>query len=64
MDHNISLDSELEPRFIEEIKAAGGQVCELTDAERAVFIKPVFEKAREVIGPLGNELLDKLEALR
>lgn len=67
LEHNFKLANELEPKYKEEIKAAGGQVYELTDAERAAFIekvKPVFEEARKVVGPLGNELLDKLQSLQ
>lgn len=67
MEHNIKLCNELNPKYKEEIKAAGGQVYDLTDAERAVFIektKPVFDEARKIIGPLGNELLDKLQSLQ
>lgn len=67
MEHNIRLDSELEPKYKEEVRASGGEVYELTPAERAAFIektKPVFEEARQIIGPLGNQLLDRLEALR
>jgi len=53
--------------FLETTKAAGATHYQLSDDIRTEMLDKfdnVFEEARDTIGPMGNELLDKLYSLR
>jgi len=67
MAYNIQLITEGRDAFDKKARDAGNTVYTISEEEREkIFekVKPVWEEARTVAGPLGNKLMDKLEELR
>lgn len=63
----VELVEDTREAFIEKSEAAGATHYEFSDEDREEIyrqVEPIFDEAREVIRPLGIELLEKLEGLR
>lgn len=66
-EYNIQLIKDRKAEYIKLAEAAGTTFYELSPEDVKQMqeqVKPVVEEVRGIIGPLGNELLDKLQSLQ
>lgn len=64
MEYSIKIEAEEKELFKKAVKAAGGDLYELTPQEREAFISktaPLIEEIRKISGAEGNELIDILQ---